>query len=166
MAEPWSAAAGGIAVRRADDVRLRRLRGRDAAALARAASGLGVELPDAPNRARGTGIRSVWMGPGDYLVIGGERDGAIDGVHIADVTDAHVRFAATGTRAADLLAKGCPLDLHPRVFGPDHCAQTILAQVPALIEAVPDGFAVTADISLSHYLEAWFSDAMIEFGLA
>jgi sarcosine oxidase subunit gamma len=88
--------------------------------------------------------------------------------HVANVSGGRVQFELSGRRARTALAKGCSLDLHPRVFGPATCAQTLLAQVPVLIAggATPDGteaFRVWVDVSLTHSRRAWLCDAALEY---
>ena len=50
-----------------------------------------------------------------------------------DVSAGRVAFSLSGVQAATVLAKGCPLDLHPRAFAVGHCAQSVLGRVNALI---------------------------------
>ena len=74
----------------------------------------------------------------------------------------------TGPRARDLLAKGCPLDLHPSLFAKGACAQTVMAKAGVLIHAVDDG--PTYDLyvlrSFAEYLWRWLEDAAQEYGVA
>ena len=58
---------------------------------------------------------------------------------ITDVTDGRVAFRLAGPSAREVLAKGCPLDLHPRAFAPGRCAQSLLAKASVLIHLVDDG---------------------------
>ena len=67
-----------------------------------------------------------------------------------------------------MLAKGCPLDLHPRVFGPGHCAQSQIARVNAIIHQ-RDGspsYDIVVRRSFADYLARWLDDAAAEYGLA
>jgi sarcosine oxidase subunit gamma len=95
---------------------------------------LGVELPLAPNcTTRGPALRVVWVGPDDWFVIApsGEAGALFDalrralaGQHAAltDVSSGYAVLRLEGPPVRDVLAQGCPLDLHPRAFGPDRCA--------------------------------------------
>jgi methylglutamate dehydrogenase subunit C len=64
----------------------------------------------------------------------------------------------SGTSSRHVLAKGCRLDLHPRVFKPGHTARTMIAQVPAILwqrDEVPTfGLAVPLTFAKSfvHFL--------------
>jgi len=73
--------------------------------------------------------RLVWVGPDDWFVIGPKgQAGAIEaalrealaGQHVAvtDVSSGYTVLHLSGTPVREVLAQGCPLDLHPRVFGP------------------------------------------------
>jgi sarcosine oxidase subunit gamma len=85
-------------------------------------------------------------------------------VHIADLSHGTASYSVTGLMARDLLAQGCPLDLHPRAFSASSCARSLLAQVPTTIEHDgAAGFILHADISYADHLNRWFADALIEF---
>ena len=57
---------------------------------------------------------------------------------INDISGGQTIIRLRGARARDLLNKGCPLDLHPRVFGVGQCAQSHIAKSNALIIQVDD----------------------------
>ena len=71
-----------------------------------------------------------------------------------------------GARARDVLAKGCRLDLHPRVFVPGMCAQTVIAQIGVLLhqrDEIPTyDLYVLAGYALD-FLE-WLTSSAAEFG--
>jgi sarcosine oxidase subunit gamma len=64
-----------------------------------------------------------------------------------------------------VLAKGCPVDLHPRVFPSGSSAQTTLglAAVVLLAGDDPDEFVVLVRQSFATYLADWLVDAAEEF---
>jgi sarcosine oxidase subunit gamma len=84
---------------------------------------------------------------------------------VVNTTDARTTIRIHGTHARDILMKGCPLDLHPREFGPGQCAQTIVAKADVLIHQRDD--VPTYDIyvlcSFARYLWDWLVDAAKEF---
>lgn len=114
------------------------LRGRpDDAAFRQAAEGaLGIALPvESGLTVEGAGLRIVWAGPDDWFLIGaaGEADvltrrlrEALVGKHAAvtDVSSGYTVLRLAGAAVGEVLAQGCPLDLHPRAFGPGHTAGT------------------------------------------
>jgi sarcosine oxidase subunit gamma len=118
----------------------------------------------------------LWLGPDEWLVVTPEGmqgavetalRSALEGRHVSivDATDARTTIRLHGSNARDVLMKGCPLDLHPRVFGPGQCAQSILAKADILIHQRDD--APTYDIyvlcSFAGYLWDWLADAAKEF---
>lgn len=100
--------------------------------------------------------RFLWIGPRSWLIF--SLNSQIHGVATAgpsfsdcrdmlnaadgalfDVSASRVGWTVRGHRAMDLLASGCPLDLHKNVFAPDSCAQSHFGHVPALYHRQVDG---------------------------
>lgn len=115
------------------------LRGRieDPAFAAAVESVVGARLPVTPNTSTfaGTSILT-WVGPDEWLIFtadGAEQKmlialrQALAGMHAAvvDVSDYYTVIRVAGERARDVLAKGCPLDLHPSVFKTGNCAGSL-----------------------------------------
>jgi sarcosine oxidase subunit gamma len=66
----------------------------------------------------------------------------------------------------DVLAKGCSIDLHPRVFGRGSSAQTTLGQAGVVLLALSDAVddvVVLVRSSFAGYLADWLLDAALEF---
>ena len=59
-----------------------------------------------------------------------------------------------------MLARGCALDLHPSVFPPGRCAQTLVARAQVILYR-PDEhtFRLLVRPSFADYLRAWLRDA-------
>ncbi|MDF3839036.1 sarcosine oxidase subunit gamma [Cupriavidus basilensis] len=106
--------------------------------------------PAAPNTvARGAAYDVLWLGPDEWLVRSNEPvpagvlepklAQAIVGAYAAavDVGSGYTVVEISGGRVRDVLARGCPLDLHPRVFKPGQCAQSHYFK--ASIVLVPTG---------------------------
>ncbi|MBE9552804.1 MAG: sarcosine oxidase subunit gamma [Proteobacteria bacterium] len=141
------------------------------------AEAVGAAPPVEANTTVAAGKHSIlWLGPDEWLVVTpadkqGEAEaalaGALEGQHasIVDGTDARTTIRLHGANARNVLMKSCPLDLHPRVFGPGQCAQSILAKADVLIHQLDD--TPTYDIyvlcSFSGYLWDWLADAAKEF---
>jgi sarcosine oxidase subunit gamma len=140
---------------------------------------LGFNLPGEPNTvAEGNGQVVYWLGPNEWLlVIPQEQESelifalraALSEVFaaITDISSGQTVIAIDGEHARDLLAKGCTLDLHPRVFRPGTCAQTLLAKAPVLIRHRPDAplFELIVRRSFADYLWRWLEEAAKEFGM-
>lgn len=145
---------------------------------AKAGAVLGCVLPGAPNSVQSADERTVlWLGPDEWLVLtppGEERalcdrlDETLQGTHaaIVDVSGNRAHLRLSGREAREVLAKGCPLDLHPRHFKAGSCAQTVLARTAILLHQLDE--APTFDLfprrSFASYVMAWLEDAMREFG--
>jgi sarcosine oxidase subunit gamma len=144
---------------------------------------LDVLLPSEPNTTAARGdLVALWLGPDAWLLtcspgeaaslIGSLRK-ALSDVHaaITDVSDGRVALRLAGPNARDVLAKGCPLDLHPRAFAPGSCAQSLLAKASVLLHLLDDDarrgptFDLYVARSFAHYLFAWLEDAGREYGV-
>ena len=152
----------------------------DAKGAAADAVGLALDLPlpIAPNTVVRTGeLVALWLGPDEWLLVGppgSERDlesrireaAGDDPVSVTDVSAQRTTLLVTGPRARDLLAHGCPLDLHPRAFGAGRCAQTTLGRTQIVLVARDEpraGFWVLVRSSFAGYLTDWLLDAATEY---
>jgi sarcosine oxidase subunit gamma len=117
-----------------------------------------------------------WLGPDEWLVITPtEQQAKLQAeLHLAlgdvfssvvDNSSGFTLLNITGDNAANLIARDCPLDLHPSVFKAGQCAQTRLAKSGALIAPLQDesGFELIIRRSFSDYLLLWMQDALIEY---
>jgi sarcosine oxidase subunit gamma len=135
--------------------------------LERCRTAIGMALPSEPNRAAGEDPRLLWLAPNQWAVLSWTEPkdfclalrAACTGSdhHVADLHDAWAGFVVQGDDAAALIARGCSLDFHRRVFPPDQCARTLIAEIPVLIDRPPglNGFVLYVDRTLAHHLRAW-----------
>lgn len=98
---------------------------------------LGVQWPvEVGSTVLGAGLRVVWVGPDAWFVLSKQKTAvelvqtfrtALAGRHCAvtDVSGGYSLLNLTGPRARELLAQGCPLDLHPRQFRVGQSAGTV-----------------------------------------
>jgi sarcosine oxidase subunit gamma len=103
-----------------------------------------IALPEAPNTsATSDALTALWVGPKSWLLIAGspstltgfaDRRDALNaaGGALFDLSAGRVAWTISGEFAATVLAKGCPLDFHPRVFAEGACAQSVLGHINAL----------------------------------
>ncbi|MET7656116.1 sarcosine oxidase subunit gamma family protein [Streptomyces sp. NPDC005486] len=139
---------------------------------------LDLQLPLQPNTVVRAGeLTALWLGPDEWLLVGppggvGDLESRIrtaaadEPVSVTDVSAQRTTLLVTGTRARDLLAHGCPLDLHPRAFGPGRCAQTTLARTQIVLVARDEtraGFWLLVRSSFAGYLADWLLDAATEY---
>jgi sarcosine oxidase subunit gamma len=155
----------------------------DPAFVAAVREALGLDLPVEPNTvAAGDELALLWLGPDEWLAVAHDappeteaqlaaRLRAALGDHHAAVTEvgeSQVCLRLAGPRASDVIAKGCPLDLHPRVFGgPGRCAQSHLAKTAITLHQVSDepAFDLYTRRSFADYLWRWLEDAGREYGI-
>ncbi|GAB5095498.1 MULTISPECIES: sarcosine oxidase subunit gamma [unclassified Caballeronia] len=113
---------------------------RDAAFVQAVQSVIGCAPPDKPNTtARGNGYDMLWLGPDEWLVrsltahdaarpapLEAKLRDAFKGAFAAavDIGSGYTVLEIDGPRTRDVLSRGCPLDLHPKVFGEGQCAQS------------------------------------------
>lgn len=94
-----------------------------------ASAALRIELPLTPCRTAThvSGLRVVWAGPDDWFVIAppgragataAQLHSSLAHVHhaVTDVSSGYTVLGLSGGPAREVLAGGCPLDLHPREF--------------------------------------------------
>ncbi|WP_214368638.1 sarcosine oxidase subunit gamma [Pseudonocardia sp. H11422] len=140
------------------------------------AGAVGVALPVEPGTtSAGTGVEALWLGPDEWLLVGppgteaeltARVQAAVGDEHasVVDVSAQHTTLLLAGPRARDVLAHGCSIDLHPRVFGAGRCAQTMLARARVVLVADgPDALRVVVRSSYARYLADWLLDAMTEY---
>lgn len=118
-------------------------------------------FPVEPNTTAIVGGRTVlWLGPDEWLVVGGIEADFPGALAAVDVSANRVAFEVTGEGVTALLAQGCALDLDASVFRVGDCAQTLLARVEVLLHRTAlDAFVVFVRPSFAPYLQGWFDDA-------
>jgi sarcosine oxidase subunit gamma len=144
---------------------------------------LDLLLPTEPNTTASKGtVTGLWLGPNQWLLTCPADDvglfmntlrQALADSHTAltDVSDGRIALTLAGPSARDVLAKGCPLDLHPRAFKTGQCAQSLLAKADVLLhlrsDDLPSGltFDVYVARSFAPYLWSWLEDAGREYGV-
>jgi sarcosine oxidase subunit gamma len=136
----------------------------------------GVTLPVAANTTAKSGaVAALWLGPESWLLVSrsGARLADFDASRVAlnaaggalfDVSDARIAWTISGTHAATVLAKSCPLDFHPRVFPTGTCAQSLLGHVNALFVRDPDAFTVMVARSFAHDVWHTLSLSAAQYG--
>jgi len=138
----------------------------------------GVDLPTVPNTwVPADAGGAVWLGPDEWLLTStAETPEELEarvraavvplGGSAADVSAQRITLRLQGTRVRDVLAKGCAIDLHPRVFGEGRSAQTTLGQAGVVLLALGDAgddYLVFVRSSFAGYLADWLLDAALEY---
>jgi len=152
----------------------------DARFIAAVSRVVGTAVPIESNTvAHGDDNVVCWLGPDEWLIVtpteredvmARELRAALGGLFAAvtEVSGGQTVLALRGEAVRDLLAKGCPLDLHPRAFGVDRCAQSHLAKAPILVRQVDEApsFEIIVRRSFADYLWLWLEDAASEYPFA
>jgi sarcosine oxidase, subunit gamma len=144
---------------------------------------LDLLLPTEPNTAATKNrVTALWLGPDQWLLVCPADDSAlfIKSLHealaechcaVTDLSDGRTALCLEGPSAREVLAKGCPLDLHRRAFPAGTCAQTLLGKADVLLHLRADEPAAGAFFDLyvgrsfAHYLWARLEDAGREYGV-
>ncbi|OLZ74150.1 sarcosine oxidase subunit gamma [Streptomyces sp. IMTB 2501] len=137
---------------------------------------LGAPLPQQCGSTTASGPHTVvWLGPDEWLVLS-QADGtavaaelrqalAGDPGSVVDVSANRTTLELSGPAARQVLEKGCPLDLHPRAFGPGRAVSTTVGPVPVLLWQT-DGrptYRLFPRSSFAGHLAHWLIDAMSEY---
>ncbi len=133
----------------------------------------GMHLPVRANNASIDPQRQLlWLGPDEWLLKLRDRQGdalaaallgALSGIHsaVVDVGHGNTTLLLQGPGSIDLLARGCPLDLHPRAFPTGALAQTHIAKAGATVLCLYAGiqYEITVRRSFADYLVRWLCEA-------
>jgi len=136
-------------------------------------SATGLALPVQANTASVSGDRQLlWLGPDEWLLKlpGGQGDAveaairaALVGKHISvvQVGSGNTTLTVQGPAAADLLSRGCPLDLHARSFPDGSLAQSHVAKANVVLLCVKaeTSYEITVRRSFADYLFKWLCEA-------
>ena len=114
----------------------------------------------------------LWLGPDEWLLklppaqgeaVAAALRAALQGQHsaVVDVGHGNTTVSVKGAGAAELLARGCPLDLHVRVFPAGALAQTHVAKAAATLLCLQAGthYELTVRRSFADYLFRWLCEA-------
>ncbi len=141
---------------------------------------IGVAPPAKALSVTGKGQYSIlWMGPDEWLVAAPPKERqslpaklskALASLHAAvvEVGESMTLVEISGPRAADVLAKGCTIDLHPSVFAKDNVVRTLLAMAGVILHRTSDipSFDIYIHRSFADYAWRWLEDAGLEYGVA
>lgn len=126
---------------------------------------LGLPQPMASVARPGLGVLA--LGPREWLVVtpeGSEGDlyqrlQRILSPHshgLAIASDALVVITVAGPKARDVLAAGCALDFHPRVFQNGKVVRTLLARTSVVVHRAADhAYDLYIGRSYANYLASW-----------
>lgn len=117
------------------------LKGQADAVSAALKSELGIGLPGPGEALAGDGMRALWCGPGQALVMGDCP--ALSGAATVDQSDAFAALRIEGSAARDVLARLTPLDVRAGLFVEGQTARSLIGLMTGQITPMaPDAFEV------------------------
>lgn len=136
----------------------------------------GVTLPDNSKVGQGSEVSFIGYGPGQWLAVSETlRNGTLAKelgqslrglASISDHSGGRTVLRLSGARARDVLAKGLPIDLHPRSFGPGSAVTSTISLMGVQLWQVDE--APTYEIALFRSVSAsfwrWLTASAAEFG--
>jgi sarcosine oxidase subunit gamma len=137
---------------------------------------IGCRPPEKANTiARGNGYDMLWLGPDEWVVrsamahdatrtapLQAKLGAAFAGVFASavDIGSGYTVLEISGTRTREVLVRGCPLDLHPTLFGEGQCAQTHYFKASmTLLPTGADSFDIVVRRSFADYFVKIMLDA-------
>jgi sarcosine oxidase subunit gamma len=141
-------------------------------------AGYGTDLPTGTGRVEGNDIAFVWAGPGQWLAIaerGAGRDlevelkGKLAGIaSVVDQSDGRVVVRLSGPLARNVLAKGVPIDLHPRAFKPGSVAITHASHIGVILWQLDETptYEVAMFRSYADSFAHWLFESVAEYASA
>lgn len=135
----------------------------------------GVCLPATPKIVHGRKMDLVWSGHSQWLLVS-EQAGSVSQVAqelsefaaVSDQSDARAVLRVSGDNVRDVLAKGCMIDLHPRVFQAGDTALTSIAHIGVQIWQLDDvpTYEIAVARSMAGSFWSWMQASTAEFGLS
>ena len=131
----------------------------------------GFPIAMAINRcASANGRIAARLGPDEWLLCAPANtpEFKLDDEHhaLVDVSHRYVALRVEGPHAAEVLAAGCPLDLHPRGFTAGSATRTLLGKAEIVLWRLHEApsYRVECGRSFAPYVLAFLREAAREFG--
>jgi sarcosine oxidase subunit gamma len=140
------------------------------------ASVTGLDLPMGSKRVSKNGFALIGTVPGQWLAVAESREArslpamlavALKGdATVVDLSDGKAVLRISGPRARATLAKGCSLDLHPRVFKPGNAATTPVALIDCVIWQIDETptYDLAVPTSYAESFWSWLTASAAEYG--
>ena len=150
--------------------------GKESEVAAKMASVTGLDLPMGSGRISKNGFALIGTAPGQWLAVADSKEAralpamlgvALKGLAtVVDLSDGKAVLRISGPRARDTLAKGCSLDLHPRVFKPGNAATTPVALIDCVIWQVDETptYDLAVPTSYAESFWSWLTASAAEYG--
>jgi methylglutamate dehydrogenase subunit D len=134
----------------------------------------GIEPPRNPRIVPGEMLDLIWSGPSQWLAwsrraeMPAELATGLKGIGaVTDQTDARAVLQLRGARVREVLAKGCPVDLHPRAFRRGDTIITAIGGIGVQIwwADVDDKLHLAISRSMAGSFWSWVLPCAKEFGV-
>jgi sarcosine oxidase subunit gamma len=121
--------------------------------------------------ARGNGYDVLWLGPDEWLVRSQQpqapvaEDKLVEALQgqfasAVDIGSGWTVLEVSGEKVRDVIARGCPLDLHPRILAPGQCAQSHYFKASiVLVPVADDAYEIVVRRSFADYFVRIMLDA-------
>ena len=94
------------------------------------------------------------------------RQGCAESAVVSELSSALAAFLLAGSAVREMLARGCRLDLDPRVFPSGTAAATVMVQVSVILAALPRGMLLLTPSSTAQHFGEWLDNTLQPFGRA
>ncbi len=128
----------------------------------------GLDLPPPGRAATRNDLTALWMQPSTWLLLAppappgtlatSVKQACANSGSVVDQTQGRAVLHISGSKARDVLARICRLDLHPRTFRPGSVATTPVAELPSLLHQRDD--SPTFELIVSASYAGWFAEAV------
>lgn len=174
-----SASAAGLVIEEPAKLALASViarRGQLEALAAAVQAGYGLWLPRTPRRVANGPIALAGVGAEQWVASaeGAAADGFVAQLTqrlaglaaVSDQSDGRLVLRLRGERVRDVLAKGIPVDLHPRAFKAGDMASTMVAHVTVQLCQIDESpsFELTVPRSFAGNVWSWLTASAAEFG--
>ena len=136
----------------------------------------GLELPRGPKRVVAKGLALIGTAPGQWLAVAEDESSRqmlealakqlVGHAAITEQSDSKAVIRISGARARDVMAKGCSLDLHSRVFKSGDAATTAVALIDCQLWQIDDApsYDLAVPSSFAESFWSWVAASAAEFG--
>jgi heterotetrameric sarcosine oxidase gamma subunit len=134
----------------------------------------GITPPQTPRVVPGEMLDLIWSGPSQWLAwsrrsgMPAELASGLSGIGaVTDQSDARAVLKLRGARVRDALAKGCPVDLHPRAFRRGDTIITAIGGIGVQIwwPDVDEALHLAVSRSMAGSFWSWLLPSAQEFGV-
>jgi len=137
-----------------------------------------LKLPKGPKRVIAKGLALIGTAPDQWLAVAEDvasrqmldklAKQLARHVVITEQSDSKTVIRISGPRARDVMAKGCSLDLHPKVFKPGSAATTPIALIDCQLWQIDDApsYNLAVPSSFAESFWSWLTASAAEFGYA